>query len=78
MNSKYIIKLDISDVMEFNRVANSITKPVVLRQENAKVNGKSLLGIYTFDLSKPISITIEGKNEDEIVNKKFYKWLLAE
>lgn len=76
--NNYKIKLDIADVMEFNRVANSLTKPVTLYQGERKVNGKSLLGIYTFDLCNPIFINIDSKHESEIINTKFSKWLVVE
>lgn len=46
---------------------------IFIEQDKQKVNAKSILGIYSLDLSKPIKVTIET-NKDDIKND-FYKFL---
>lgn len=60
---------DMSKVKEFVSIAQNITEDVVLRSGKFAVNGKSIMGVFSLDLSKPITLEIEfeyGKSFDAI------------
>lgn len=50
---------DMSKVKEFVSIAQNITEDVVLRSGKFAVNGKSIMGVFSLDLSKPITLEIE-------------------
>lgn len=60
---------DMSKVKEFVSIAQNITEDVVLRSGKFAVNGKSIMGVFSLDLSTPITLEIEfeyGKSFDAI------------
>lgn len=76
MKDIFKIKLDISQVKEFITAANSISNNVNLAQHNALASGKSIMGIYSLDLSQPIDLIVYDRVDDGIVYTKFGKWLI--
>lgn len=76
MKDIFKIKLDISQVKEFITAANSISNNVILAQHNALASGKSIMGVYSLDLSRPINLIVYDRVDDAIVYTKFGKWLI--
>lgn len=77
MKSMYKIKLDINDVNDFLKIANTITNDINLAQGSSVVSGKSLMGIFSLNLSEPINLIIRDLSEEEesIINK-FENWII--
>ena len=49
----------VSNVKNFVKVAQSKTDEVILKSDRWVVDGKSILGIFSLDLSKPIELVTE-------------------
>lgn len=58
-----IINLNIDSVKDFYKVAISFNGDIDLRQDKYIVDGKSLMGVYTLSLNRPI---IASLNSDDI------------
>ena len=64
-----MIKLDSIDrVKEFVRIITAFDNDFDLRSGRYTVDAKSILGIFSLDLSRPIELDIYGKdNLDEVI-----------
>lgn len=79
MKEVFKIKIDFSDIAEireFVNKANTIPNDVNLFQAYTTVSGKSILGVSSLDLNKPISLIVRDREDDEIVCKTFGRWLI--
>ena len=64
----------ISDINVFQKTCSSIyEEKIYVKQDKQVVNAKSLLGLYSLDLSQPIEVTIE--TDDKRVEENFYNYL---
>lgn len=76
------IKLNmIEEIMRFiNGCCSKFTGKIFAEQSNQKINAKSVLGLYSLDLSKPILVRIDTDDKNE--ENKFYefvsKWKVEE
>ena len=63
------VKLDSIDrVKEFVRIITAFDNDFDLRSGRYTVDAKSILGIFSLDLSKPIELDVYGKdNLDEVI-----------
>ena len=50
-------------VSSFVRIANEYPFPIALNQGRHRMNGKSLVGIFSMDLSKPLTVHAECSEE---------------
>lgn len=57
---KYYIEkiklITIEDVIKFNKILIDYTSDCYIEQDNYRINGKSILGIYSLDLLRPIFV----------------------
>lgn len=59
------VKMDkVDDIKSFVRIATNTSLDVILTSGRWVVDGKSLLGILSLDLSKPITCQIGDKDSD--------------
>ena len=63
----------VSDVKKFIEVSQSCTAEVLLSSGKYIVDGKSILGIFSLDLSNPISVLCADEND----YPKFREWQLT-
>ena len=62
---KTIILIDtISRVKDFNRIAQTFVGNVDVVSGKHKVDGKSLLGLYSLDLSKPVEVHYDEEDSE--------------
>lgn len=61
------------DISEFVRLASMCSEDVVLRSGHYVVNAKSLMGVYSLNLSKPVMAEFYGSIPNDIKDgiKKF-------
>ena len=52
-----------NDVKEFIKIAQDITGNVEVKSGKYVVDGKSILGIFSLDLSQPVELVCESENE---------------
>lgn len=76
MKDVFKIKLDIADINEFIKVASSISNDINLFQGNTVASGKSLVGLYSLDLTREINLIIHNRINDDIVYENFGKWII--
>ncbi len=65
MTTKNIQLLSISDVKEFVNAANSIDFDIDLISGRYTVDAKSIMGIFSLDLTKPIVIAANTDNAEK-------------
>ena len=52
---------NIADITDFVRTASMCPNDVVVKSGNFAVNAKSIMGLYSLDLSKPVKVEIHGE-----------------
>ena len=63
---KKIKLVSIDDVTNFCHVASNVIGDVTVKTDKYIVNGKSIMGVLSLDLSNPICVEVKGKTvEDE-------------
>ena len=70
MNTVTINLNGIEAVKKFNTVVSSFYSEIDIVKGRYVIDAKSIMGIFSLDLSKPIDVVIHSHNEDEIV--RFY------
>ena len=71
MNKETLIRLStISDVREFVEIVTASARHEIdLASGRYVVDGKSIMGIFSLDLSKPIKMTVHGDHAEELLEK---------
>ena len=66
---------DMAKVKEFVKMAQSVRQDTILHSGKYAVDAKSIMGVFSLDLSKPLTLEIEFDNETtvsearEVMNK---------
>ncbi|MGF0102130.1 HPr family phosphocarrier protein [Bariatricus sp. SGI.019] len=64
----------IADINVFNKTCSDIyEEDIFVEQGSQRISAKSILGIYSLDLSQPIDVTINTDNKR--VTENFYNYL---
>ncbi len=64
-------KLDFVGVKKFVNIAQDLSVAVTLYSGKYVVDGKSILGIFSLDLSKPVTVEIDGNDDYTELFKEF-------
>lgn len=65
-----VLNLSYADVKDFVNTVSKYTVETDLKSGRYTVDAKSLLGIFSLDLSKPITLEIhDGKGVDELIKE---------
>ena len=70
MNTVTVNLNGIEAVKRFNTVVSTFYSEIDIVKGRYVIDAKSIMGIFSLDLSKPIDVVIHSHNEDEIV--RFY------
>lgn len=57
---------DISKIQKFNNVVTKFESDIDLVKGRYVVSAKSIMGIYSLDLSESINVIIHSENEEEV------------
>ena len=68
MKEATILLQSIEDVKEFNRIVAVYDGDVDLVSGRYVIDAKSIMGIFSLDLSKPINIRVHGDNPDALID----------
>ena len=68
MKTFNIILRSINDVKDFVNIVNKDSFDVDLTSGRYVVDAKSIMGIFSLDLSRPISMEVHGENCDNFCN----------
>lgn len=64
----------IADINVFNKTCSDIyEEDIFVEQGSQRISAKSILGIYSLDLSQPIDVTIN--TNDKRIKDNFYNYL---
>lgn len=66
MSRFFIILKSIQDVKEFVRIVNEFSYDIDLSSGRYIVDAKSIMGIFSLDLSQPISVDVYGDDVAEL------------
>ena len=67
MTNAFIMLDSIADVKEFVTTVSKYDFDVDLESGRYAIDAKSIMGIFSLDLSKPIELTIHNDNADDIL-----------
>ena len=68
MKEATILLQSIEDVKEFNRIVAVYNGDVDFVSGRYVIDAKSIMGIFSLDLSKPINIQVHGDNPDTLID----------
>ncbi|HHV60343.1 MAG TPA: HPr family phosphocarrier protein [Clostridiaceae bacterium] len=66
MKSTYILLKTINDVKDFVNIASKYDFEIDLSSGRYVVDAKSIMGIFSLDLSKPIKVEVAAENADKL------------
>lgn len=69
MKTFNILLKSINDVKDFVNIVNKYDFDVDLTSGRYIVDAKSIMGIFSLDLSKPIKVEVHNDNADSFVNE---------
>lgn len=55
-----------SDIPKFVQLASKCNGEITVYSDTNRVNGKSILGLYSLDISKPLRVEFEGNIPDDV------------
>lgn len=62
---KLLIKInDIDKVKEFLKITSKMAEEVDLVSGHCVIDGKSIIGVYALDLTRPIELRIHSENQE--------------
>lgn len=68
MNKQVTVFLnEFNKIQKFNNIITNFESDIDLVRGRYVIDAKSLIGIYTLDLSKPINVVIHSDDEEEII-----------
>jgi phosphocarrier protein HPr len=65
--STSILLSSIEAVKKFVTLTNSYDFPINLTTDKYKIDAKSIMGVFSLDLSKPVEIVVESDQADEFI-----------
>jgi phosphocarrier protein HPr len=69
MYTTSIILSSIEAVKKFVTMTNSYDFPINLATDKYKIDAKSIMGIFSLDLSKPLKIEVDSDGADELIKQ---------
>jgi phosphocarrier protein HPr len=69
MYTSSIILSSIEAVKKFVTLTNSYNFPINLATDKYKIDAKSIMGIFSLDLSKPLKIEVDSEDANEFIQQ---------
>ncbi|MVB11906.1 hypothetical protein CAFE_26350 [Caprobacter fermentans] len=69
MYTTSILLSSIEAVKKFVTLTNSYNFPINLATDKYKIDAKSIMGIFSLDLSKPLKIEVDSNNADDFIRQ---------
>ncbi len=69
MYSTSILLSSIEAVKKFVTLTNSYDFPINLTTDKYKIDAKSIMGVFSLDLSKPVDIEVESDHADDFISQ---------
>ena len=68
MHTFEILLQDTADIQRFANLVNDYPFTISLRQGRAVTDAKSILGIYSLDLTKPVTVEVYSNQAGELLD----------
>ena len=68
MHTFEILLKDTADIQRFANLVNNYPFTISLRQGRAVTDAKSILGIYSLDLTKPVTVEVYSNQAGELID----------
>ena len=68
MHTFDIVLRDTADIQSFANLVNDYPFTISLRQGRAVTDAKSILGIYSLDLTKPVTVEVYSNQAGELLD----------
>lgn len=68
MHTFEILLQDTADIQRFANLVNDYPFTISLRQGRAVTDAKSILGIYSLDLTKPVTVEVYSNQAGELID----------
>lgn len=65
MYQQDILLSSVENVKKFISIANSYNFPINIVSGKYRINGKSIMGIFSLDLSKPVTVEVEDNDYEQ-------------
>ena len=69
MHAVDILLQDTAQIQSFANLVNSYPFTIALRQGRAVTDAKSILGIYSLDLTKPVTVEVYSTQAGDLLEK---------
>lgn len=69
MYSTSIMLSSIEAVKKFVTLTNSYDFPINLTTDKYKIDAKSIMGVFSLDLSKPVDIEVESDHAEDFIEQ---------
>lgn len=76
MVKRNIVLGNVANVQEFNRICGHMDFDVDLAQGKYLVDAKSIMGIFSLDLSKPIDLNIHAEDDADVILEALKPYLI--
>ncbi|MDU7337254.1 MULTISPECIES: HPr family phosphocarrier protein [Clostridium] len=64
-----ILLSSIEAVKKFVSLANRYDFPINLRTDKYSIDAKSIMGVFSLDLSKPVTVELEGPQAEHFISQ---------
>lgn len=69
MKTEKVLLNSMEEIQEFNRIVGQYEYEVDMISGRYVIDGKSLMGILSLDLSRPVTIQMQGTPDEEFLDK---------
>ena len=69
MYTTTIMLSSIEAVKKFVTLTNRYDFPINLTTDKYKIDAKSIMGVFSLDLSKPVTVQVEGENIEKFLEE---------
>ena len=69
MRTEQVLLNSMEEIQEFNRIVGQYEYEVDMVSGRYVIDAKSLMGILSLDLSKPVTIQMQGNPDEEFLGK---------
>ena len=76
MVKRNIVLGNVANVQEFNRICGHMDFDVDLAHGKYLVDAKSIMGIFSLDLSKPIDLNIHAEDDADVILEALKPYLI--
>ena len=78
MTTEKILLASVNDVKDFVSAVTTANCDIDIAADRYVIDAKSIMGIFSLDLSKPLELRINSSNEVDAVRQKISKFIIKD